>query len=383
MIYLDYNATTPCDVQVFEAMKPFFSERFGNPASQSHSVGWDAERVVEKSRTQVSELLKCRPQEIIFTSGATESNNWALRGVIESYLLNNPQQPIHIISTQIEHASVKKTLCALQKIYGLQVDFLPVNDQGVLQIETLKSALKPETKLVSVMAANNEVGSIQPLKAIGEFCRSQQIYFHTDATQLFGKAILNVDELGIDLLSLSAHKMYGPKGVGALYVRRRQPKVSLQPLFLGGGQEFDMRSGTLNVPGIVGLGKACELCKDQMNQWERVATFRNRLEEFFKLNFGSDVIVNGEKSERIPNTLNISFKTKSVAPLLRTLSEVIAVSQSSACSSGEMEKSHSSTLVALGRSDFEIKNTLRMSLGMPTTLKEIEEVEKIFLKALT
>jgi cysteine desulfurase len=177
--------------------------------------------------------------------------------------------------------------------------------------------------------------------------------------------------------------MYGPKGVGALYLRRRQPKVSIQPLFLGGGQEFDMRSGTLNVPGIVGLGKACELNKDQMGQWERVAVLRNRLENFFKQTFGSEILINGEMAERIPNTLNLSFKTKSVAPILRTLADSIAISQSSACSSGELEKSHSSTLVALGRSDFEIKNTLRMSLGLPTTAEEIEKIEEILLKALS
>ncbi|MGZ3781698.1 MAG: cysteine desulfurase family protein, partial [Pseudobdellovibrionaceae bacterium] len=252
-IYLDYNATTPVDPQVFQAMEPYFKEYFGNPASAIHQWGWMAENAVSKARSQVASLIGAKTSEVIFTAGATESNNWCVFGLISKIREENPKEPIHFITSCIEHSSVMKSMQEAQKM-GVEVDFLPVNKFGQVELDAVRKAIKPHTKLMSFIWVNNEIGTINPIPEIAKLAKEHQIYLHTDATQAAGKIPLNVTEMGIDLMSFSAHKIYGPKGVGALYIRSKDPKVQINPLIYGGGQEKGLRSGTLNVPAIVGFG---------------------------------------------------------------------------------------------------------------------------------
>ncbi|MBO9666429.1 MAG: cysteine desulfurase, partial [Bdellovibrio sp.] len=259
-IYFDYNATTPVDPQVYSAMEPYFKEYFGNPASAAHHWGWAAENATQKARMQVASLIGAKASEITFTSGATESNNWVMFGLLSKLREENPTGPIHFITSNVEHSSIMKGMDALKKL-NVEVDFLPVNNHGQVEVATVLKAIKPHTKLMSFIWVNNEIGTINPIPEIAKVCKENQIYLHTDATQAIGKIPVNVNEMGIDLMSFSGHKIYGPKGVGALYIRSQNPKVVLNPLIYGGGQEKGLRSGTLNVPAIVGLGVASEICK--------------------------------------------------------------------------------------------------------------------------
>lgn len=367
-VYLDYNATTPCDDEVLHAMLPYFSKDFGNAASRSHFFGWKANEAVEYAREQVADLIGADKSEIIFTSGATESDNLALKGMYEAY----PSKGNHIITTVIEHKAVLDTCAHLEKL-GAEVTYLPVDKNGLIDLAELEAAIKPRTILISVMYANNEIGVLQPVKEIASIAKKHNVIFFTDATQAIGKVKVNVQEDGIDLLALSAHKIYGPKGCGALYVRRRDPRVRLIAQLDGGGHEKTMRSGTLNVPGIVGLGKACELCKQKLSEESsRLNLLRNKLEEGL-LEIG-DTNVNGSTEYRLPNTTNIAFENVEGNALMIGLQKDIAVSSGSACTSASLEPSY--VLKALQLKDGLAKSSLRFSVGRYTTEEEIEYVVK-------
>src|SRR5271168_2013123 len=301
-IYMDYHATTPVDPRVLEAMLPYFNERFGNSASRNHAFGWTAEEAVENARAQIARLINATPKEIIFTSGATESNNLAIKGVAEMYR----EKGNHIITQVTEHKATLDTCKRLEK-YGYEVTYLPVEKDGRINLDDLRRAITPKTILISIMYANNEIGTIQPIAEIGKIAKEKGVFFHTDAVQACGKIPVDVQKDNIDLLSISAHKMYGPKGVGALYVRRRNPRVQLASIIDGGGHERGMRSGTLNVPGIVGLGKACELAQQEMPQESaRMLALRTRLKEGLEAKL-DEVFINGSMEYRLPNNLNMSF----------------------------------------------------------------------------
>ncbi|MGH7227529.1 MAG: cysteine desulfurase family protein, partial [Gemmataceae bacterium] len=324
-IYLDNNATTRTDPRVVEAMLPYFTERYGNAASLTHSFGQEAEEAVDQARAQVAELIGAHPREIVFTSGATESDNLALKGVAAMYR----SQGDHVIATAIEHKAVLDPLRCLGR-EGWHITLLPVDRHGCVTTAQVEQALTPRTVLVSVMAANNEVGTLQPITEIGRLCKQRGVLFHSDAAQAVGKIPLHVEEIGIDLLSLSAHKMYGPKGVGALYVRRRDPRVRLEPQMDGGGQERGLRSGTANVPGIVGFGVACALCRQEMaTEANRLTELRERLSRGIEDEL-SEVTRNGHPTERLPGNLNLSFAGVKGEALLMALRDV-AVSSGSAC----------------------------------------------------
>ena len=363
-IYLDNNATTPMDPRVLEAMLPFFTRHFGNAASSTHQFGWEAEGAVEYAREQVAELIGAEPTEIVFTSGATESDNLALNGVFETYAAKGN----HIITVATEHKAVLDT-CKHIEQKGGEITYLNVKADGLIDLHELEKAIKPNTILISVMYANNEIGVIQPIKQISAIAKKHGILFFSDATQAAGKIAVDVLEDGIDMLSFSAHKIYGPKGVGALYVRRRNPRVKITAQIDGGGHERGMRSGTLNVPGIVGFGKACELCKIEMSKdAERMRTLRDRLEnELLTL---KEVTVNGSREHRIPNTSNISFKNTDSSNLIISLSKNIALSSGSACTSATHMPSF--VLKALGLSDDMALSSLRFGLGRFTTEEEID-----------
>lgn len=376
-IYLDYNATTPMDPEVFVAMEPYFKQHFGNPASAGHHWGWVAENGVNKARGQVASLIGARPQEITFTSGATEANNWAIFGLLSKLREENPQGPIHFITSCIEHSSVMKSMAAVQKM-GVEVDFLPVNNEGQVELETLRKALKPHTKLISFIWVNNEIGTINPIEDIARLAKEHQIYLHTDATQAAGKIPVTVTEMGIDMMSFSAHKMYGPKGIGALYLRSKDPKVQINPLIYGGGQERGLRSGTLNVPAIVGFGKAAEICQSHLVEE------RTRLEGLRDIfwarlqNAIPGVRLNGSAKHRAPNNLNITlpgFKTETLLPRLQKL----GVSTGSACGTGTMVISHVLTGIGLGLED--VQCSLRLSLGRWTTTEELIAATEILKSA--
>jgi cysteine desulfurase len=367
-IYLDNHATTQVDTRVVEAMLPYFSEHYGNAASRQHKFGWIAEEGVETARSYVSKILHCEPNEIIFTSGATESNNLAIKGVVESY----KQKGNHIISCVTEHHSVLDVYEYLQK-QNCEVTFLRVDKFGMLDLNELRNAIRKNTILVSLMAANNEIGTIHPLEEIGKIFRENGIIFHTDATQAIGKIPLDVQLMNIDLLSLSAHKIYGPKGIGALYVRKKNPQVKISAQQHGGGQEKNLRSGTLNVPAIVGLGKAIEILLNEMNdETERISSLRNLLEEKL-LNEISDTWLNGHPTERIPNNLNIGFDGVDAQALMMGLKE-IAVSSGSACSTSQALPSH--VLKAIGLSSDKAYSCIRFGIGRFTTEEEIEYTAK-------
>ncbi|MBC6989358.1 IscS subfamily cysteine desulfurase [Hymenobacter sp. BT491] len=362
-IYFDNNATTPLDPRVLEAMMPYLTEVFGNAASRNHPFGWAAEEAVDYAREQIAALIKCDPKEIIFTSGATESDNLGIKGVFEMYA----QKGNHIITATTEHKAVLDTCKHLEKL-GARVTYLPVNEEGLISLTELEAAMTPQTILVCIMYANNEVGVIQPVKEISRIAKQHGALFMTDATQAVGKIPVDVNADGIDLMAFSGHKMYGPKGVGALYVRRKAPRVKVTAQMDGGGHERGMRSGTLNVPGIVGLGKACELCRLEMeSDSQRISTMRDRLErELLTL---EESYVNGSREHRLPHTTNISFKYVEGEGLMMGVKD-IAVSSGSACTSASLEPSY--VLKALGLSDDLAHSSLRFGLSRFTTDEQVD-----------
>jgi cysteine desulfurase len=364
-IYLDNNATTAVDPRVLDAMLPYFLERFGNAASKNHAFGWEAEAAVDSARDQVARLIGASsPREVVFTSGATESDNLAIKGVAEAYR----EKGNHIVTCVTEHKAVLDSCKVLEKS-GFEVSYLPVSRDGFVDLQRLRDSLTDKTILISIMAVNNEIGTIQPTREIGRLAKEKGILFHSDATQAVGKIPLNVEDMGIDLLSLTAHKMYGPKGIGALFVRSTKPRVKITPQIDGGGHERGMRSGTLNVPGIVGLGKACELAKKEMNtEGERLTALRERLKTgiFEQLD---DVRINGDAVMRLPGNLNLSFAYVDGESLMMGLKE-IAVSTGSACTSASLEPSY--VLKAIGLEDSLAHASIRFGLGRFNTADEIE-----------
>ena len=363
-VYLDNNATTKVDPRVLETMMPYFTDHYGNAASRSHSFGWEAEEAVDYAREQVAQLIGAEPKEIIFTSGATESDNLALKGVFETY----SSKGNHIITVATEHKAVLDSCKHIEKLGG-EITYLNVDKEGLINLDELRKAIKPNTLLVAVMYANNEIGVIQPIKEISAIARRNGLLLFTDATQAVGKVLIDVNKDGIDLMALSAHKMYGPKGVGALYVRRKNPRVKIIAQIDGGGHERGMRSGTLNVPGIVGFGKACELCRIEMKkETEQIKELRDRLEsELLKL---GDVYVNGSVDSRLPNISNLSFKYVESETLMLGFNKNIAVSSASACTSATLEPSY--VLKALGVEDDLAKAAIRFGLSRFTTDEEID-----------
>jgi cysteine desulfurase len=365
-IYMDNHATSPVDPRVLEAMMPYLTGIFGNAASRNHSFGWEAEEAVEKARGQVAKLIGATAKEIIFTSGSTESNNLALKGIAEMYR----ERGNHIITQVTEHKAVLDTCKRLEKS-GYRVTYLPVKADGLIDLEDLKRAFDDKTILVSIMFANNEIGVVQPVAEIGKLCRERNVIFHTDGVQAVGKIPVDVNSMNIDVLSLTAHKIYGPKGVGALYVRRRNPRVQISEQINGGGHERGMRSGTLNVPGIVGLGEACEIAGQEMAaEGERLSRLRDKLKA--KLEGSLDYIhVNGSMEHRLPNNLNISFVYVEGESLLMGINDV-AVSSGSACTSATLEPSY--VLKALGLGDDVAHSSIRFGLGRFNTEAEVDYV---------
>ncbi|HVP43397.1 MAG TPA: IscS subfamily cysteine desulfurase [Terriglobales bacterium] len=365
-IYMDNHATTPVDPRVLQEMMPFFTGKFGNAASRNHEFGWEAEAAVEQARERIAKLIGATAKEIIFTSGATESDNLAIKGVAEMY----KEKGNHIITVVDEHKAVLDTCKRLEK-YGYRVTYLPVQKDGLIDLEDLKRAMDDKTILVTIMYANNEIGVIQPVAEIGKLCHEKGVIFHSDATQAVGKVPVNVIKDNIDVMSISAHKMYGPKGVGALYVRRKNPRVQLVAQMDGGGHERGMRSGTLNVPGIVGLGKCCDIALTDMPQEScRLAGLRNRLKDkiFAELD---EVYINGSMEHRLPGNLNISFAYVEGESLLMGIND-IAVSSGSACTSATLEPSY--VLKALGAGDDLAHSSIRFGLGRFNTEAEVDYV---------
>ncbi|CAN5366747.1 IscS subfamily cysteine desulfurase [soil metagenome] len=365
-VYLDNNATTPMDPRVLEAMLPYFTEHFGNAASRNHPFGWEAEEAVDYAREQVARLIGADPKEIIFTSGATEADNLALKGIYEMYASRGN----HIITANTEHKAVLDTCKHIEKLGG-EVTYLDVKENGLIDLKELEAAIKPTTIVVAIMYANNEIGVVQPVKEISALAKKHGALFFTDGTQAVGKIPVDVQKDGIDLMAFTAHKMYGPKGVGALYVRRKNPRVKVTAQMDGGGHERAMRSGTLNVPGIVGFGKACELCQLEMKEEsERISKLRNKLETtLLEL---EEAYVNGSKEHRLPHVSNISFKYVEGEGLLMGFNKNIAVSSGSACTSASLEPSY--VLKALGLGDDLAHSSLRFGLGRFTTDEQIDYV---------
>lgn len=363
-IYLDNNATTPVDARVLDAMLPYFTKHFGNAASRNHPFGWEAEEAVDYGREQVAKLIGCDPKEIIFTSGATEADNLALKGVFEMYASKGN----HIITATTEHKAVLDACKHIEKLGG-EVTYLDVQEDGLLDLTQLEAAIKPTTILIAIMYANNEIGVVQPVKEISAIAKKHGVLFFTDGTQAVGKIPVDVLKDGIDLMAFSAHKMYGPKGVGALYVRRKNPRVKVTAQIDGGGHERGMRSGTLNVPGIVGFGKACEICRVEMEEeTKRIAALRDKLEN--ALAELEESYVNGNKEFRLPHVSNISFKYVEGEGLMMGFNKNIAVSSGSACTSASLEPSY--VLKALGLGDDLAHSSLRFGLSRFTTEEEID-----------
>lgn len=362
-IYLDYQSTTPCDPRVVETMLPYFTEEFGNPHSRSHAYGWRAEEAVEAARSQVAALIHADPREVIFTSGATESNNLALKGVAYFY----KAEKNHIVTCATEHKCVLDSCRHLEQ-EGFKITYLPVQPNGLVDLDELKDAITDKTALVSIMAVNNEIGVIQPLAEIGKICREKGTFFHTDAAQAVGKIPVDVEVMNIDLLSLSSHKLYGPKGIGALYVRRK-PRVRLVSLINGGGQERGMRSGTLSTPLCVGLGKACEIAQQEMvSESKALEALRDRFYQKIMSEL-PEVYVNGDLDKRIPGNLNLSFAHVEGEGLMMGIKE-LAVSSGSACTSASLEPSY--VLRALGVKEEMAHTSLRIGLGRFTTEEEVD-----------
>jgi len=365
-IYMDNHATTPIDPRVLDTMLPYFGRIFGNAASRNHQFGWEAEQAVDLAREQIAKLIGCTAKEIIFTSGATESNNLAIKGIAEMYR----EKGNHIITQVTEHKAVLDTCKKLEK-HGFEVTYLPVQEDGLISVEALKAAITPKTILVTIMYANNEIGVIQPIAEIGKLCHEKGILFHTDAVQAVGKIPVNVQSDNIDVLSMSAHKIYGPKGVGALYVRRRNPRVQITEQINGGGHERGMRSGTLNVPGIVGLGKACEIAGEEMAaETARLIELRDYLKAKFE-NALDYIHVNGNMDHHLPGNLNMSFVHVEGESLLMGIND-IAVSSGSACTSATLEPSY--VLKALGLGDDVAHSSIRFGLGRFNNKAEVDYV---------
>ncbi len=363
-VYLDYHATTPCDPIVMEAMLPFFTQHFGNAASRTHVFGWKSAEAVLQAREQVAALIGSEPEEIVFTSGATESDNLALKGVFEMY----PRKGNHIITCKTEHKAVLDTCNHVEKTGG-EVTYLDVNADGLIDLAELEKSIRPTTILISIMYANNETGVVQPVKDISAIARKHNVIFFTDATQAAGKIPIDVNKDGIDLMALSAHKLYGPKGAGALYIRRKNPRIRVTAQMDGGGHERGARSGTLNVPGIVGFGKACQLSMEHLKaDADRIIRLRDKLEKAILQTANS--FLNGAGANRLPTVSNLSFKGIDGQVLLTVLNKKLAVSSGSACSSASMEPSH--VLKAMGLSDEMAYASIRFSLGRFTTEAEID-----------
>ncbi len=363
-IYLDHNATTPCDPRVVEAMVPYFTNAFGNAASRNHPFGWQAEEAVDYAREQVAKLIGADPKEIIFTSGATEGDNLAIKGVYEMYASKGN----HIITCNIEHKAVLDTCRNLEK-EGAEITYLDVKPNGLIDLAALEAAIKPTTILIAIMYANNEIGTVMPMREISAIARKHGVLVFTDGVQAVGKIPVDVNKDGIDLMAFTAHKMYGPKGVGALYVRRKNPRVKVTAQIDGGGPERGMRSGTLNVPGIVGFGKACEICLQEMeSDAKRISQLRDKLENaLLKV---EESYLNGDKESRLPHVTNISFKYVEGEGLMMGFNKNIALSSGSACTSASLEPSY--VLKALGLGDDLAHSSLRFGLGRFTTEEQID-----------
>lgn len=363
-IYLDNNSTTPMDPKVLEAMTPYFLQHYGNAASRNHPFGWEAEEAVDYAREQVAKLIGADPKEIIFTSGATEGDNLGIKGVYEMYASKGN----HIITCTTEHKAVLDTCKHIEKLGG-EVTYLQVNAEGLIDLKELEAAIKPTTILISIMYANNEIGTVMPMKEISAIARKNGVLVFSDATQAVGKIPVDVNKDGIDLMAFTAHKMYGPKGVGALYVRRKNPRVKVTAQMDGGGHERGMRSGTLNVPGIVGFGKACEQCMlDMESDTKRISKLRDKLESALMLL--EEAYVNGSREHRLPHVTNISFKHVEGEGLLMGFNKNIALSSGSACTSASLEPSY--VLKALGLGDDLAHSSLRFGLSRFTTEEEID-----------
>jgi len=367
-IYLDYSATTPVDPRVADKMIPYLTEQFGNPASRSHSYGWEAEKAVEEARGHVAALVNADPKEIVFTSGATESNNLAIKGAANFYAGTKGK---HIITVMTEHKAVLDTVREMER-QGFEATYLPVKENGLIDLDALRAAIRPDTVLVSVMAVNNEIGVIQDLEAIGKLCREKGVIFHVDAAQAAGKMPIDLKTLPVDLMSFSAHKIYGPKGIGALYVRRK-PRVRLEAQMHGGGHERGMRSGTLPTHQIVGMGEAFRIAKEEMaTENERIRMLRDRL--YNGLKGIEEVHLNGDMERRVPHNLNVSFNFVEGESLIMAIKD-LAVSSGSACTSASLEPSY--VLRALGRSDELAHSSIRFSIGRFTTEAEIDYAVKL------
>jgi cysteine desulfurase len=365
-IYLDCHATTPVDPQVLAAMLPYFTEHFGNAASATHAYGWEAEAAVQMAREAIAHAIHATPEEIVFTSGATEANNLAIKGTAEAYYGKGR----HIITVETEHNAILDP-CRYLESLGFEITVLPVQPDGLLDLDGLDKAFRPETVLVSVMAANNEIGVVQPIAQIGAMCRDRQVLFHTDAAQAIGKMPLDVAAMNIDIMSLTAHKVYGPKGIGALYVRRRDPRVQLAPQLHGGGHERGMRSGTLYTPQIVGFAAAVKLGVAEMAaEARRIEGLRQILWQ--RLQALGGIHLNGHASQRLPSNLNISVEGVDGQALLLGLQPFVAVSSGSACTSAKMKPSH--VLTALGRSPELAYGSIRFGIGRFNTVEEIDRV---------
>lgn len=365
-IYMDNHATTQMDPRVFEAMKPYFMQIYGNAASRNHSFGWEAEEAVEKARKQIADLIGSTPKEIVFTSGATESDNLALKGIAEMYA----DRGNHIITQMTEHKAVLDTCKRLER-QGVRITYLPVKRDGLIDLDQLRDAIGDKTILISIMYANNEIGVIQPMKDIGRIAKEKGVLFHSDAVQAIGKIPVNVETDGVDVLSLTAHKLYGPKGVGALYVRRRNPRVQITAQMDGGGHERGMRSGTLNVAGIVGLGATCELANQEMaEESKRLAFLRDKLKDKLVNNL-DEVYINGSVEHRLPHNLSVSFAYVDGESLLMGMND-IAVSSGSACTSATLEPSY--VLKALGAGDDLAHSSIRFGIGRFNTEEEVDYV---------
>lgn len=367
-IYMDNQATTPVDPRVVDEMVPYLSEIYGNAASRNHAFGWVAEEAVDRGRSRTADLVGARPKEIIFTSGATESDNLAIKGVAEFYA----DKGKHVITAVTEHKAVLDTCKALERSGVAEVTYLPVDRYGRVDVDDVKNALRDDTILISLMYANNEIGTLHPVREIGKLAKERGVLFHCDATQGVGKVPVNVEDDGIDLMSMSAHKMYGPKGCGALYVRSRGPRVRLRAQLDGGGHERGMRSGTLNVPGIVGFGKACELCGQELEaEAGRLMVLRQRLHDGLTGNL-EEVYLNGHPTERIPGNLNLSFSYVEGESFLMGINREIALSSGSACTSATLEPSY--VLKALGVGDELAHTSIRFGLGRFNTEEDVDYV---------
>lgn len=371
-IYMDYQATTPVDPRVVEKMMPYFSEIFGNAASRTHAYGWESEQAVETAREQIAELINADAKDIIFTSGATESNNLALKGIMDFY----QDKGDHLITVATEHKCVIDTARYLKQ-QGKKLTILPVNEDGTIDLELLKDSITDKTIVVSVMGVNNETGTVQDLKAIGEICREKGVFFHTDAAQAYGKVDLDVEDMKIDLMSISGHKIYAPKGIGALYVRRRKPRVRLTPLIHGGGQERGMRSGTLSTPLIVGFGEAARIAKEEMHdEAKRLIELKTFMYE--KLNESLESVhLNGSLEHGIPGNLNLSFEFIEGESLMMAI-KGLAVSSGSACTSASLESSY--VLMAMGKGDELAHTSIRFGIGRFTTKEEIEQAVEVVIR---